>query len=358
MRKLKLISILLCIVTVFLLCAGCLPTRPADRADTWTFTDSAGRAVNLPAHIDTVAPSGSYAQIVLMTLCPEKLIGLSDSLSRNQKKYLKGYLQDLPVLGKYFGKNITMNFEEMIRQSPDVIIDVGEVKDNMAEDLDMLQQMTGIPTLFIETNLFNIPDTYTRLGKVLGCEERAADLADYVSSVLELASENKSSLSGEDTVSVMCGDGEYGLDVIVDGTTHSEVLDAVGVRNVAVGLNATGNGTAEVSLEQVYLWDPDVLIFTVNADYDEVYKLEEWRDLSAVRYKKVYEIPNAPYNWIDQPPSVQRILGILWLGNLIYPELYRFDIVEKTIEFYKLFFGYDMDRSEAEKLMSHSTFAG
>lgn len=360
MRLMRFLSILLCIVTVLLILAGCDGTeeaKNADKAQTWTYTDSAGRAVALPAHIDKVAPSGSYAQIMLMTLCPEKLVGLSDALSRNQKKFLKEYLQELPVLGKYFGKNVTMNFEEVIRLCPDVIIDIGEVKDNMAEELDQLQELTGIPTIFIETDLFSLPDTYAKLGEVLGCGERASELGGYVTSVLELAETSRSALSGEAPVSVLYGDGEYGLNVIVDGTAHSEVLDAVGVRNVAVGFNATGNGTAEVWLEQVYLWDPDVIVFTVNADYGEIYELEDWRELSAVRNKKVYEIPGAPYNWIDQPPSVQRILGILWLGNLIYPRLYDFDMAEKAIEFYKLFYGYDMERSEAVELMSHSTFA-
>ena len=60
---------------------------------------------------------------------------------------------------------------------------------------------------------------------------------------------------------------------------------------------------------------------------------------------------------MDRPPSVQRIMGILWLGNLVYPEYYDFDIVEKTREFYRLFFRYELNPEEARGLMANSTFS-
>ena len=40
---------------------------------TYIFTDSAGREVELPRNIERIAPSGPLAQIVLFTLCPDKL---------------------------------------------------------------------------------------------------------------------------------------------------------------------------------------------------------------------------------------------------------------------------------------------
>ena len=65
-------------------------------------------------------------------------------------------------------------------------------------------------------------------------------------------------------------------------------------------------------------------------------------------------MPYGPYNWLDQPPSVQRMLGILWVGKVVYPDWYTFDMVEKTQEFYQLFWGYALSTQEAEELLANA----
>lgn len=49
------------------------------------------------------------------------------------------------------------------------------------------------------------------------------------------------------------------------------------------------------------------------------------------------------------------MLGIYWLGNLLYPELYDYDMVEKAQEFYRLFWHYELSAEEAEQLLARST---
>ena len=44
---------------------------------------------------------------------------------------------------------------------------------------------------------------------------------------------------------------------------------------------------------------------------------------------------------MSSPPSVNRVLGIWWLGNLLYPELYDYDMVQVAQEYYRLFWHYD-----------------
>ena len=57
----------------------------------------------------------------------------------------------------------------------------------------------------------------------------------------------------------------------------------------------------------------------------------------------------------NSPPSVNRVLGIWWLGNLLYPELYDYDMVQVAQEYYRLFWHYDLTAEEAERMLSHST---
>ena len=343
-------------LTACTLLSGCGSAAPsADARETVSFTDSAGRTVEVPADIQAIAPSGAYAQIFLITLCPEKLMGLSTALTRSQKRFLPEYLQELTTFGQFYGGSGDINYEAIMMANPDVIIDIGEKKDTIAEDMDMIQEKTKIPTVFLETSLLDCPDTYTTLGELTGCGERAEELAGYCREVLNTAQANTLALEEEDRVRVYIGDGEYGTSATPSGSIHSEVADLIGAGNVAVLDDYNNSNAQEVSMEQIMLWDPEAVFLTTDANYDEIYEDAGWSTVQAVKDHRVYEIPSSPYNWLDRPPSVQRMLGILWMGNLLYPELYDYDMTEKTQEFYRLFYNYDLKEEEAAELLANST---
>lgn len=317
------------------------------------FTDSCGREVALPADVQSVSPSGSYAQIMLTTLCPEKLVSLSSRFSENQLEYLSDEIDGLPVLGRFYGgTNGDLNYEEIIRMSPDVIIDIGEPKENIAEDLDGLQEQTGLPVVFVEATLTHVAQAYRSLGQMLGCAERAEELASYADKVLDFAEGNRARIEALG-LKVMYSGGPYGYDVKPKGTVHGAVLDLVGVDNVA---DLAGTNSTEVSPEQVMVWAPEVLLLSpADGFFDCVYEEATWAGVPAVANRRVYEVPGEPYEWMDKPPSVQTLLGVLWLGNLLYPEVYSFDMPATVQEFYRLFWGYDLSDSAARELLANST---
>ena len=70
---------------------------------------------------------------------------------------------------------------------------------------------------------------------------------------------------------------------------------------------------------------------------------------------KVYTVPCDPYCWLSAPPSMNMILGVWWLGNLIYPEIYDYDMAEMTQEFYKTLWGYELSSDEVTALLANST---
>lgn len=317
------------------------------------FTDSCGREVALPTNVQSISPSGAYAQIMLTTLCPEKLISLSSRFSESQLSYLPSEIDGLPVLGRFYGgTNGDLNYEEIIKMSPDVIVDVGESKENIADDLDKLQEQTGLPVIFVEATLTHVAQAYRSLGSVLGCTEKAEELASYADKVLGFAEENRPVIEAGG-LKVLYSGGAYGYEVKGKGTVHGAVLDLVGVQNVA---DLSGTNSTEVSPEQVMVWDPDVVLLSpADGFFDLIYADDTWAGVSAVKDKRVYEVPGEPYEWMDKPPSVQTLLGVLWLGNLLYPGIYSFDMVATAQEFYKLFWGYDLTESEARQLLANST---
>ena len=57
----------------------------------------------------------------------------------------------------------------------------------------------------------------------------------------------------------------------------------------------------------------------------------------------------------NSPPSVNRVLGVWWLGNLLYPQLYDYDMTAVAQEYCRLFWHYDLTAEEAERMLSRST---
>ena len=115
-------------------------TAAPSAAGTRSFTDSTGRTVELPGKLDKIAVTGPTAQIVLFALAPEKLVGIANSWDESAKDFFAPAYYDLPVLGQLYGGKSEMNLEELLKADPDVVIDVGEPKDGIAEDMDRLTQ--------------------------------------------------------------------------------------------------------------------------------------------------------------------------------------------------------------------------
>lgn len=339
---------------------GCGSTEVsyADDVETRIFTDSAGREVEVPTEITRVAPSGAVSQMILITIAPEKLVGLSSTPTVEQRDYIPEYLWTLPTFGQFYGSKANLNMEALIAADPQIIIDLGDRKDGIEDDMDTIQKQTGIATVFIEADLYHLETAYEMLGDLLGCEEDAQVLADYVHDAMAMCEENSAKIAEEDRVSVMYGTGSTGLACNAAGSTQCYVIDLVGADNAIVvpedELSNKGGGN-QISLEQLYIFDPDVLLFMEGGPYDTIGTSEEWADLTAVKNDAYYEIPGVPYCWLSNPPSVNQVIGLYWLGNLLYPDIYDYDMVEVTKEFYHLFWHTDITTETAEGFLANST---
>ena len=99
-----------------------------------------------------------------------------------------------------------------------------------------------------------------------------------------------------------------------------------------------GDGN-ESDLEQIMLWNPEVILFDPASIYDEVMDMPAWQSLEAIASGNYFEAPYGPYGWLSSPPAVQRYLGLLWLGELLYPEYTDYDLQQEVTEYYELFYG-------------------
>lgn len=328
-----------------------------------TFVDDVGREITLPVTIDAVSPSGPLAQIVLYSLDQDLFVSVSSEFTDAQATYIDPRLLTLPVTGQFYGsKASTMNPEsimELNRQlNIDVVLDIGEAKKTMKADLDDIQAKTNVPFAFITQNkLEDIPGSYVKLGELLSRPERGQELSDYVSALLaefdsgmKKVGDNKKSL-----IYVTAIDGNS-VSMVGSGSYHAEVIDylANNLAKPAASSSGTGDG---YTMEGILQMDPDYIIVGYtdgHAYYNEIMTKPMWQSLSAVKEGNVYEAPYGPYNWMGGPPSVQRLLSMIWLGNLMYPDVFDYTIDDRVKEFYSLFFRYDLTDAELDNLMVYA----
>lgn len=324
--------------------------------------DMAGRTVTVPSKITKVYSASPVGTTFLYTLAPEKISGLNYVLSDGEKKYTTAAYQKLPVLSGNFGQGNTMNKEEILKVKPDIILNMGDLTNSTVSDCDKIQTDLGIPVVYVTGDLDKMDKAYELVGSLTGDTKKAKELGDYCKKTYDAVKATAAKIPADKKVKVYYAEGPNGLQTDPEGSTHSQLLNLVGATNIADVKVKQGYGRSEVSMEQLIKWNPEIIIVCVDQGaaapsdnpYDKIMSDPNWSNIKAVKDKKVYVIPYLPYNWFDRPPSVMRIMGEKWLGNLLYPDYYKYDIKADTKEFYDKFFHIKITDDQYKEITANS----
>ena len=352
----KTLLLLLTLALGLSLCGCGKAASPAPAAETRQFTDDCGRTVELPAELRRVSPSGAVANMLLAAAAPERMVSLSDTLTESQTPYLPAELASLPVTGSLYGGKGDANLEAILAAAPQLIIDMGDLRDSTAASLDALQTQTGIPCVFLRSDLPHMAAAFRSLGLLLPENaERCAELADYAEETVALANETAARIPEERKLRVIYTSGADGLSANARGSTQAQVIELVGgINAVELPEISQKNGGSLLNFEQLYLFDPDVILFAPGSIYESVSADPAWAELDAIRSGRYYRVPGAPYNWLSMPPSMNMLPGIRWLGRLLYPDYYDLDPVSETQRAFRLLWNYDLSAEAAEALLADS----
>ena len=355
----KWIALLLALVmSVSLFACGAQPEtnngdsqNTGDEAATRVFTDSCGREVTVPVNVEKVAVSGPLAQIVVFAMAPDKLVGIANAWDESAAQFLDTKYYDLPLLGQLYGGKGELNLETLLAVAPDVVIDVGEPKGSIVEDMDALQEQTGIPFVHIDAYLASMDNTYAMLGDLLAMPNEAQGLADYCRYAYDRAVEIANSVEKANLLYIT---GDEGLNVIAKGSYHAEAIDLL-ANNLAVVEEPSSKGTGnEVDMEQILNWNPDVILFAPGSIYASVGSNENWQTVTAIKNGTYYEVPMGPYNWMGFPPSVQRLLGMTWMAKILYPAAADYDLYTEVSTYFLLFYHCELTQTQYDALVGNS----
>ncbi|TDL76583.1 iron ABC transporter substrate-binding protein [Palleronia sediminis] len=330
------------LLTLALLLAAPLEAR--------SVTDSAGRTVEIPDTVNTVFAAGPPAAILVYILKPEALTGWPRALRPEERDYIAAPFRDLPETGRITGRGGEANLERVLEIAPDLIIDFGSVRDTYTDLANRVQDQTGIPYLLIDGRFENTAGALRLLGDALGVPERAEALAADVEATFARIDAMLEAIPEKDRPRVYLARGPEGLETGMKGSINTEIIERAGGRNVADDGGAT-RGLVQSSMEQVIVADPDTIVTWDPNFYAAVFDDPLWQGVDAVDAGRVYLSPTAPFGWIDRPPSLNRMMGLIWMAGLLYPDGWEGDLREDTRAFYKLYYHVDLDDDALERLL-------
>ena len=352
---LKRLSVLFVLLLSAASLTGPIASGQALRSDQRLMTDMEGRKVVVPKKITRVMGMSPVGTILVYTLSPQLLVGWNYQPDPGELALIAEPYRHLPVLGGWYGKNNSGNLEEIIKAHPDVLISMGDTMGTTV--VERVQSQTHIPVFVLSGDLKKLPDTYMKAAELMGNEARATQLAAECRKTIAEIEDKIKTVPYAKRRRVYYAEGTTGLETEPANSMHSESLDFAGAANVATVPNQQGYGHTPVSMEQVLLWNPEVIIggydhtTSPSEFYTKVWTDPAWSRIRAVRNREVYETPQYPFCWIDRPPSVNRIIGIKWLANIFYPDLFHYDLRKETRQFYETFYHVKLSETQLDQIL-------
>ena len=271
-------------------------------------TDSTGRSVQVPDQIPHVLPAGPPAAILLEAIAPDLMVGWPGPLSADAKALLPGAANH-PRIPRLTGRDdVSDKFKAL---KPDLVRDYGEVTPRYFDLARTTRQNTGIPTLLFAGSLDNIPRVVREVGAILHREARAETLATCAEAMLALPVMPLPAALGAHP-RVLYARGADGLTVTAPDTDVTEVFKHLGWQVVA----PDGQGTVRTSsIDAIAALDPDIVIFSDPAMRETLTHPDAWKSVRAIRESHALVAPALPFGWVEEPPSITRLLGLAWLSG-------------------------------------------
>ncbi len=326
--------------------------------ETRTIIDHAGHEVTLPAELNRVVISGILplpSVFVQFRGTAEEIVGMHpSSMAAAQNSYLVNVFPEILDADTSFVVNGTVNIEELMKLKPDVVF----YNATTTEEYELYEK-AGIPAVGFSTTIadFDCVETYAKwieqLGEIYGEQEEAdAIIAEGRQVAEEIAAVTSQIPSEERPNAMIIMHYANGSMTVTGSNFFSEYwLDMAGANNVAAEIKSS----AEVNMEQVYEWNPDMIFITNFSPYlpedllNNAIEGDDWSNVKAVKEGKVYKFPLGMYRWF--PPASDTPLVLQWLAKTIHPELFEdLDMDAEIKEYYKKHYNVELNDEELQKI--------
>jgi iron complex transport system substrate-binding protein len=324
-----------------------LPLVFVSPAGARSLTDATGHTVEIPDTVARVLPAGQPAAVLVYVLAPEKMLAWPRRPRGPGQALLLPQARELPEIGPLVLSDGQVNDVVLKEMKPDLVVDYGSLTPGYVEAAKRLQAELGIPYLILDGTLERSAEALRALGPAVGATERAELLATEAERILKLTRERARQREGSSVRTYYYARSEDGLSTATSAARATDVLRLLALEDVADG---SDNDLPKVTREQLLAWNPDA-VFAPNPDFIKAFARPEWAELPAVKAKRVFAAPRPPFGWIDEPPSVNRLLGLLWVGHVLFPQAYPEDLRQEAKAFHRLFYQVEPSDAQLDRLL-------
>lgn len=302
-------------------------------------TDMAGRKVNVPERITRVLPFDNKTNELIYPVAGNLMMGKARAMENAALKYMANDFLSL--------REVDMkNAEEVMRLKPDLLIVATFVDDHsLLERYEEFANKVHIPLVVVDLELMKLDKSYDFLGSLLHKVPEASACSAFLRKIF---TDTEDFTRGKRVAgkALMANDRD-GLRTVPSGSNHGQLFEVMKIPNAST-VDMDSKGFAQVSVEQVLVWNPDYIFCIGKGEsnpYRNILKSAVWRNVTAVRSHRVFFVPAEPYSWFDMPPSVNRVLGLIWFADIFYNQPNQ-QTRQKVMEFYKLFYHYSLTEKE------------
>jgi len=319
--------------------------------------DCAGRKVEIPANPARIAALDSFAgEALVMIGAGDKMVAAPNGVKID--RLLEQIYPGLANVGVPMS-NATINAESLMELKPALII----LKDAMYTNEGECNKIEKLGIPYLVVGYKNMEDqiyAIKMIGDAVGgrAKEKAYAINDYYRDTIKMA-QNISKNIPEDK--------RYRVYHSINEIVRTDGLDTLGYDWVscvgAVNVSAQGNlnfveNDYFASMEQIFVWDPDIVICNEASTVSYLLEDPKWAGLRAVYQHHVYNIPVGATRW-GQRGSLETFFAILWLGTTIYPEYYQgIDLKKEVCSFYKDYLGIELDDATYQLILKGDGIRG
>jgi iron complex transport system substrate-binding protein len=303
----------------------------------------AGRRVTLPARIERVVTLGSLPVInsFVFTMGEGRRIvnGLAD-FARPHWKYQTVFAPQMAGQPTLQQPNREPNLEAMLRARPDVVLTMHR------DSLDRMAAL-GIPVVHLAwREPEDVKACMTLLGQVFGKPEVAQRYERWFDGTLARVQEG---LRG-----VAAGQRPRVLYLQPETLTQPRLIAEWWIP-AAGGVSVSDDGrkteSRSFTLEQVLLWNPDILILSSPEAVDRVRKDRAFASLKAVRSGQLHLVPVGAHTWSNR--TAEQPLTVLWAAKTFHPARFAsVNLAAETRQFYRDYFGHTLGDAGLAEILS------
>ncbi|MDR1085837.1 MAG: ABC transporter substrate-binding protein [Deltaproteobacteria bacterium] len=298
--------------------------------------------------IKGVYPATPPTSFTLYAFDPELLGAWDTTLYDYEKKYIPEKYQSLPVLGGWYGQGFVPDREMVMASGLKKAFLVRSSFFNTDRIRDTLAEM-GLELLTAPDGVYELPECFRTMGRIFNRQARGEELAAYAEKVLASVKKLNELPKGKRFRVYLAMDAD-GLATSCAMEARSYFIEVGGGTNVMVCNDSLQPGRPRISFEDILVMDPDVIL----AESYELKKIMDaeprWQGLRAAKEGRIYYLPRGPFSW-NGHPTLTALMGVQWLANVLYPDLYPLDLPATVKEFNKLFFRLDLNDQTVKELI-------